>query len=252
MKTDNLQRVAVGGPRTLFIGDLHLSAERPDITRAFARFLDTELPGADALYILGDLFEAWIGDDDLTPFNSEIAALLHQASAHAPIFYIHGNRDFLVGPDFAKRAGISLLPEVETLTLYGVPTVILHGDSLCTADLEYQKFRRLRNRPWFRLLMLSLPLRMRRALARRARARSKAANADKDMTIMDVTPSAVGHLLDQTQAQRMIHGHTHRPAIHPLPDNRQRVVVGDWYQQDSVLLVTPEECKLSSQALPKA
>ncbi|TKB49856.1 UDP-2,3-diacylglucosamine diphosphatase [Ferrimonas sediminicola] len=251
MKSDNLQRVAVGDPRTLFIGDLHLSADRPDITRAFARFLADEVPGADALYILGDLFEAWIGDDDLSPFNLEVAALLHQASAQAPIFYLHGNRDFLIGPDFAKRAGITLLPEVEILELYGIPTVILHGDSLCTADLEYQKFRRIRNRPWFRLLMLSLPLRLRRALARRARARSKAANASKEMAIMDVTPTAVDHLLNATHALRMIHGHTHRPAIHRLPDERQRVVVGDWYLQESVLLVTPDECKLSSQALPK-
>ncbi|SDJ95119.1 UDP-2,3-diacylglucosamine hydrolase [Ferrimonas sediminum] len=250
MKTDNLQRVAASGPRTLFIGDLHLSAERPDITHAFARFLAKELPGADALYILGDLFEAWIGDDDLTEFNLEVASLLHQARQFAPIYYIHGNRDFLIGPDFAKRAGLVLLPEVDTLDLYGVPTVILHGDSLCTADTEYQKFRRLRNKPWFRLVLLSLPLKLRRALARRARAKSKVATSGKDQSIMDVTPRAVDRLMQQTQTHRMIHGHTHRPAVHQLNDERQRLVVGDWYQQDSVLLVTPEQCQLSSQALP--
>lgn len=252
MKTDNLQRVVNDGPRTLFIGDLHLSDERPDITQAFERFLASEVPGADALYILGDLFEAWIGDDNLTPFNRHVAALIHQAAQSTPVFYIQGNRDFLLGADYAQRCGMTLLPEVDTINLYGTPTVILHGDSLCTEDLDYQRFRRLRNKPWFRLLLLSLPLKLRQNLARRARNKSKQHTQTKSMSIMDVTPSAVERLLKQSQTVRMIHGHTHKPYIHELPEGLQRVVVGDWYHQDSVLLITPESCKLSSQALPKS
>ncbi|MBY5979907.1 UDP-2,3-diacylglucosamine diphosphatase [Ferrimonas balearica] len=243
------QRAAVSGPRTLIIGDLHLSPTRPDITQAFLRFLDNELDGADALYIVGDLFEAWIGDDDVTDFTQSIAEQLKRASAKLPIYFCHGNRDFLLGPRFAQRCGMSLLPEPEVLELYGKTTLILHGDSLCTEDREYQKFRRLRNRPWFRLLVLSLPLSLRRGLARRARARSKMHTQMKDARIMDVSPKAVDSLMERYGARRLIHGHTHRPAIHDLPQQRQRLVVGDWYSQDSVLVITPNDATLESRAL---
>ncbi|MBY5993775.1 UDP-2,3-diacylglucosamine diphosphatase [Ferrimonas balearica] len=242
------QRAAQGGPRTLVIGDLHLSPGRPDITQAFTRFLDEELDGADALYIVGDLFEAWIGDDDVTPFSDQIAERLRRASTKLPIYFCHGNRDFLIGPRFARRCGMTLLPEPEVLELYGETTVILHGDSLCTEDREYQKFRRLRNRPWFRMMLLSLPLAMRRALARRARAKSRMHTQQKDERIMDVTPKAVDALMATHHASRLIHGHTHRPAIHPLPHQRHRLVVGDWYHQDSVLVITPGHAELTSRA----
>ncbi|MBY6186019.1 UDP-2,3-diacylglucosamine diphosphatase [Marinobacter hydrocarbonoclasticus] len=243
------QRAAQGGPRTLIIGDLHLSPTRPDITQAFHRFLEKEIDGADALYIVGDLFEAWIGDDDLTEFSLSIAEKLHAASQRVPIYFCHGNRDFLLGPRFARRCGMTLLPEPEVLELYGETTLILHGDSLCTEDREYQKFRRLRNRPWFRMMVLSLPLALRRGLARRARARSKMSTQMKDARIMDVSPTAVEAMMDKYGARRLIHGHTHRPAIHDLPQQRQRMVVGDWYTQDSVLVVTPTDATLYSNAL---
>ncbi len=250
MKPDTLtQRAARCGPRTLIIGDLHLSPNRPDITQAFSRFLNTEIDGADALYIVGDLFEAWIGDDDLSDFSTAIAAMLKRASERVPIFFCHGNRDFLLGPRFAQRCGMTLLPEPEVLELYGKTTLILHGDSLCTEDREYQKFRRLRNRPWFRVLVLSLPLSLRRGLARRARARSKMETQMKDASIMDVSPKAVDTLMEKYGACRLIHGHTHRPAIHDLPQCRQRLVVGDWYTQDSVLVITPDQSTLFSRAL---
>lgn len=250
MKPDTLtQRAAQCGPRTLIIGDLHLSPNRPDITQAFARFLDNEIDGADALYIVGDLFEAWIGDDDLSDFTLDIADKLKRASERVPIYFCHGNRDFLLGPRFAQRCGMKLLPEPEVVALYGETTLILHGDSLCTEDREYQKFRRLRNRPWFRMLVLSLPLSLRQGLARRARARSKMQTQMKDARIMDVSPKAVEAIMEKYDASRLIHGHTHRPAIHDLPQRRQRLVVGDWYTQDSVLVVTPDESTLYSRAL---
>ncbi|MCK7633639.1 MULTISPECIES: UDP-2,3-diacylglucosamine diphosphatase [unclassified Shewanella] len=232
--------------RTLFIGDLHLSADRLDITQAFTRFLDTELDDADALYILGDLFEVWVGDDIAAPFALELANKLKQVSLKLPVYFIHGNRDFMLGKQFARAAGMQILPEVTSLNLYGVKTVILHGDSLCTLDKAYQRFRKLRSLALARWLYGCLSKKTRQGIADNIRSKSKSSNKHKSYTIMDVEPNAVNALLARTHAQYMIHGHTHRPAIHQLDNGCKRIVVGDWYQQGSVLSVSPQGIDLQS------
>ncbi|GAA5190961.1 UDP-2,3-diacylglucosamine diphosphatase [Ferrimonas gelatinilytica] len=237
------------GSRVLVIGDLHLCPSRPDITQAFRRFVETQLAGCDALYIVGDLFEFWIGDDDHNAFTEEVATLLRSASDQTQVFFLHGNRDFAVGKRFAKRCGLTLLPEVARIDLFGTPAVILHGDSLCTDDVEYQKFRRLRCRPWFLPLTLALPLKVRRYLSDRGRAQSKQKATQADYKPVDVTAQAVEHLMAEQGVDVMIHGHTHRPAIHELDNQRRRLVVGDWYSQDSVLELTPQGATLHSQPL---
>ncbi|GIU24407.1 UDP-2,3-diacylglucosamine diphosphatase [Shewanella schlegeliana] len=230
--------------RTLFVGDLHLSADRPDITQAFLTFLDTQLHDTDALYILGDLFEVWVGDDIAEPFANQLADAIKQASQKLPIYFIHGNRDFLIGHAFAKRSGMTLLPEVYTLDLYGVPSVILHGDSLCTLDKPYQRFRRFRNMSWAKWLYAHLPKSKRLDIAAKLRTKSKSSNQQKSYTIMDVEPDAVLELLDATKTEQMIHGHTHRPAIHQLANGKRRIVVGDWYEQGSMLSISQDKIEL--------
>lgn len=230
--------------RTLFIGDLHLSADRLDITQAFIRFLDTGLNDAEALYILGDLFEVWVGDDIAAPFALELAEKLKQVSHKLPVYFIHGNRDFMLGKHFARAAGMQILPEVTCLNLYGVKTVILHGDSLCTLDKAYQRFRKLRSFALARWLYGCLSKKRRQGIADRIRSKSKSSNKQKSYTIMDVEPNAVDALFAKTHTQHMIHGHTHRPAIHQLDNGNKRIVVGDWYEQGSVLSVSPEGINL--------
>ncbi|MGL4474365.1 MAG: UDP-2,3-diacylglucosamine diphosphatase [Shewanella sp.] len=234
--------------RTIFIGDLHLSADRPDITQAFETFLQQLPNDTDALYIIGDLFEVWVGDDLAEPFAKQLAAQLLQVSTRIPIYYIHGNRDFMLGKQFAKSAGLQLLPEHYATDIYGKTCLLLHGDSLCTLDAAYQRFRRFRNIGVFRWLYGKLPKRKRLSIAANIRAKSKSGNRNKTMEIMDVEPASVDALLLQYQCEWMIHGHTHRPNIHSLAHNKQRMVVGDWYQQGSVLTMTPDEVSL--QQLP--
>ncbi|WOT04097.1 UDP-2,3-diacylglucosamine diphosphatase [Shewanella youngdeokensis] len=230
--------------RTLFVGDLHLCADRPDITQAFLTFLDTQLDATDALYILGDLFEVWVGDDIAEPFANQLAEAIKLASLKLPIYFIHGNRDFLIGNEFARRSGMTLLPEVFCLNLYGINTVILHGDSLCTLDKPYQRFRTFRNLSSIKWLYAHLPKSKRLGIAAKLRNNSKSSNQQKSATIMDVEPCAVLELLNRTQTQQMIHGHTHRPAIHQLANNQRRIVVGDWYEQGSMLSVSQDHIEL--------
>ncbi|WP_281212624.1 UDP-2,3-diacylglucosamine diphosphatase [Shewanella insulae] len=231
---------------TLFVGDLHLSADRPDILNAFHQFLNQDTTHCDALYILGDLFEVWVGDDIAEPFALALAERLKQFSSHTPIYFIHGNRDFLLGKEYAKRSGMTLLPEVHCIDLYGEPSVLLHGDSLCTLDKAYQRFRRFRNMPWAKFIYNHLPKSKRIAIADKLRSKSKQSNQLKSYSIMDVEQSAVERLMAETGAKRMIHGHTHRPDIHQLANNGQRIVVGDWYEQGSVLKISPEQVSLQS------
>ncbi|MDR9768380.1 UDP-2,3-diacylglucosamine diphosphatase [Shewanella baltica] len=238
--------------RTLFIGDLHLSADRLDITQAFTRFLDTELDDADALYILGDLFEVWVGDDIALPFALELAEKLKQISQKLPVYFIHGNRDFMLGKQFARAAGMQILPEVTRLNLYGVDTVILHGDSLCTLDKAYQRFRKVRSLSLARWLYGCLSKKTRQGIADKIRSNSKSSNQQKSYTIMDVEPNAVDALFTKTHTKHMIHGHTHRPAIHQLANGCQRIVVGDWYEQGSVLSVSAEGINLQSLPFEQA
>ncbi|WP_337880692.1 UDP-2,3-diacylglucosamine diphosphatase [Rheinheimera sp.] len=241
--------------RTLFIADLHLSAERPDITAAFLRFMQQEAPQADALYILGDLFEVWIGDDNPEPLLTQVASATKAlADRGVPVYFCHGNRDFLLKKRYAAKAGITLLAPATVVDLYGHPTLLMHGDSLCTLDLGYQKFRSWWNQPWWQWLILATPLWYRQHLARKARRVSAKDKAGKSSDIMDVTPDEVPKVMDMYGVQRLIHGHTHRPAVHQIllanGHSGQRYVLGDWYQQSSYLEVSATGWQLHFSALP--
>jgi UDP-2,3-diacylglucosamine hydrolase len=232
-------------PRVLFIADLHLDPSRPDITAGLLELLREQAKGADHLYILGDLFEAWIGDDAPAPPADAVAPALKQlADAGVPISFMVGNRDFLLGHVFCDTCGMTLLTEPHVLDLYGRKTLLMHGDSLCTDDVAYQQFRHMvRNSNW-QAEFLAKPLAERLAMAQQARKESKAHTGSTNATIMDVNSEAVEATFAQHQVERIIHGHTHRPAIHQLPGGRQRIVLGDWGQQGSVLTVTPNGTEL--------
>ncbi|MDK9366457.1 UDP-2,3-diacylglucosamine diphosphatase [Lelliottia wanjuensis] len=233
---------------TLFIADLHLQTEEPAITAGFLRFLRGEALSADALYILGDLFEAWIGDDDPNPLHREMAAAIKAlVDSGVPCFFIHGNRDFLIGKGFARESGMTLLPEEKVLDLYGRKVLIMHGDTLCTDDTGYLAFRAKVHTPWIQTLFLALPLFIRNRIAAKMRAGSKAANSSKSMTIMDVNPQAVVDVMEKHRVQWLIHGHTHRPDVHSLTANGEparRVVLGAWHTEGSMVKVTPDGVEL--------
>jgi UDP-2,3-diacylglucosamine hydrolase (EC 3.6.1.-) len=233
---------------TLFIADLHLQTEEPAITAGFLRFLRGEAKSADALYILGDLFEAWIGDDDPNPLHREMAAAIKALiDSGVPCYFIHGNRDFLLGKRYARESGMQLLPEEQVLDLYGRKILIMHGDTLCTDDTGYQAFRAKVHTPWIQKVFLALPLFIRNRIAARMRAGSKAANSSKSMTIMDVNPQAVVNVMEKHRVQWLIHGHTHRPDVHSLNANGEpanRVVLGAWHSEGSMVKVTPESVEL--------
>ncbi|NIF56918.1 UDP-2,3-diacylglucosamine diphosphatase [Enterobacter sp. Ap-916] len=233
---------------TLFIADLHLCPEEPAITAGFLRFLSGEARQADALYILGDLFEAWIGDDAPEPLYQQIAAAIKAVvDTGIPCYFIHGNRDFLLGKRYAKASGMTLLPEEKLIDVYGRNILIMHGDTLCTDDEGYQAFRRKVHQPWLQKLYLALPLFIRQRIADRMRADSQAANNMKSLEIMDVNPQAVVDALTRHNVQWLIHGHTHRPAIHELEANGQpafRCVLGAWHKEGSMIKVTPENVEL--------
>lgn len=235
---------------TLFIADLHLQTEEPAITAGFLRFLAGTAQEADALYILGDLFEAWIGDDDPNPLHRQIAAALKAlADSGVPVYFLHGNRDFLLGQRFARESGMTLLPEEKVLELYGKRLLILHGDTLCTDDAGYQAFRAKVHQPWLQKLFLALPLFIRMRIAAKMRADSTSANRNKSQAIMDVNPQAVVNVMEKNQVQHLIHGHTHRPDIHTLTANGEpayRYVLGAWHQEGSMVKVTDDKIELSA------
>ncbi|HEX5757132.1 MAG TPA: UDP-2,3-diacylglucosamine diphosphatase [Arenimonas sp.] len=243
---------------TLFISDLHLDVQRPDITAALLRLLEGEAREAEALYILGDLFEAWVGDDDPGEPGATVAAALRSLSdSGVPVFLLRGNRDFLLGQAFAERANANLLPDPCVIDLYGEATLLMHGDLLCTGDSAYQAFRRqVRDHDW-QEKFLAQPLAARQAFAAQARAASRAhqaglADAGAMDSIADVTPDAVIETMARFGVRRLIHGHTHRPAIHALEvDGRAatRVVLGDWHAQGSILRVDRDGLALSSLPL---
>ncbi|KGK00965.1 UDP-2,3-diacylglucosamine diphosphatase [Thalassotalea sp. ND16A] len=236
---------------TYFIADLHLTQERADITDCFLSFLHNEAPKAEKLYILGDFFEFWVGDDDDSPFVLNIAAKLKALSeTGTQIFFIVGNRDFLLGKKYAKKCGMTLLPDSCLIDLYGQKTLIMHGDSLCTRDLEYQQFRKKSRSWWWQGVIKCLPLKVRKNMARNYR--QKVAMTEKDLAqdIMDVTEKEVVKVLAEVGSTLLIHGHTHRPAIHQLEVNNQaatRIVLGDWYEQGAWLKFSPEGYELLNQ-----
>jgi UDP-2,3-diacylglucosamine hydrolase len=233
---------------TLFISDLHLDGSRPAVTKLFFSFLAGEARDADALYILGDLFEAWVGDDDDDAHHQAVLSRLQDLTRHIPVAVMHGNRDFLLGERFEKTTGCRLMDEAEVVDLYGTPTLLLHGDQLCTDDTAYQQFRTMARDPGWQRMMLAKPLAERREIARQARDRSTIENAMKADAIMDVNADAVADAMRTHGVTRMIHGHTHRPAIHEFQLDgvpATRIVLGDWYDQGSVLRVHDDGCSLN-------
>jgi len=234
---------------TLFISDLHLDDERPFITELFLQFLRGEARDAQALYILGDLFESWIGDDDDAPLAQQVQDTLAELSrSGVATYFMAGNRDFLVGPRFAQRSGVTLLDDPTRIDLAGIPTLLMHGDTLCTDDVAYQKFRAQVRDPAWQQAFLAQPLEQRRAFAAQARAQSRLHTGSAMAQIMDVTDAAVQDALRRHGAQRLIHGHTHRPARHRVDvDGRdaERIVLGDWYEQGSALRVDGDAIDLA-------
>jgi UDP-2,3-diacylglucosamine hydrolase len=233
---------------TLFVSDLHLDASRPRITRLFTAFVRDEASRADAVYILGDLFEAWIGDDADDETGDEVAAAL--ASLHArgvPVFFIHGNRDFLLGDAYARRARMTLLPDASVVEVEGERILLMHGDTLCTDDAPYQAFRAQAHAPGWQRAFLSRPLDERRAFAAQARAESARYTRSVADAITDVNAQAVASTLRAHGVQRLVHGHTHRPARHAFELDGapvERIVLGDWYEQGSVLRWRSDEIAL--------
>ncbi len=225
----------------LLISDLHLEEERPDITRAFLHFLATRATQAEALYILGDFFEVWIGDDAMTPFQESIAGALRALSERGVrIYLMHGNRDFMLGQSFCHKAGCKLLADPSVVQLCGEPVLLMHGDSLCTRDEGYMRLRRLLRNPLSLFVLRNLPLATRRKLARKLRNESRTQTRMKASDIIDVTPELIPGVLAEHRVRTLIHGHTHRPATHDLEVDGQpakRIVLGDWDRQGWALQV---------------
>jgi len=235
---------------TLFISDLHLDAERPHSTRQFLEFLQSEAHHADALYILGDLFEAWIGDDDTDPVNAPIiAGLADLRRRRIPCFFMHGNRDFLIGRRFAAATGCELLSENEVVEIRGDRVLLTHGDLLCTDDEPYQALRAQVRDPAWQQAFLSKPVDERRRIADDLRAKSQVAISEKPEEIMDVNQSAVADTMRAHGVTILIHGHTHRPGIHEFNLGGKaatRIVLGAWYDQGSVLRWDDEGFELAT------
>jgi UDP-2,3-diacylglucosamine hydrolase len=213
----------------LFISDLHLQASHPRTAEAFFRFLAERAAQAERLYLLGDIFEYWAGDDDVDdPFNRSVAdALRRLADGGTAIYWLGGNRDFLVGTGFAAAAGLTLLPEPHVTTIGGREVVLVHGDAQCTDDVKYMAFRAQVRDPAWQRQFLAMPLAQRKAIIAGLREGSRAAHDEKSYEIMDVTPSAVAALHADSGTDVIIHGHTHRPALHETGSKR-RYVLPDW------------------------
>lgn len=222
--------------RTFLISDLHLDEDSPEIAQLFLNLLG-KAHEMDALYILGDLFETWIGDDDPLPFYRNIINALQKATKQGlPIYYLHGNRDFLIGKKFFQETGCQLLKDEEKIILYGTPVLLMHGDTLCTRDVKYLKARRRAKNPFLQYLFLSLPLFVRKRIAQNMRIRSKRHKKMIPHDIMDVTPAAVDTVMEKHQVNFLIHGHTHMPCIHPLDNHKTRIVLAAWHKTGHALI----------------
>jgi UDP-2,3-diacylglucosamine hydrolase len=232
---------------TLFISDLHLAPDRPRIVEQFFAFLQGPAREADALYVLGDLFEHWLGDDNAEdPLNATVAkGFARVAAAGPPVYFMHGNRDLLVGEAFARRAGAQLLPDPTAVDLYGTPTLLMHGDTLCTDDVEYLQFRAYAHDPRNQVRFLGQPIEARRAEMEGLRLRNINAKQGKTAEIMDVNAQAVEEALRKAGYPRLIHGHTHRPArhLHTVDGHTcERWVLADWYENGSYLECDASGC----------
>jgi len=235
---------------TLFISDLHLDDRRPETTAQLQSFIQEEAAAADALYILGDLFEYWLGDDVPSQSSMAVAEAVSRISANGvPCYFMHGNRDFLLKEAYAKQAGMELLPEEHVVDLYGERVLLMHGDSLCTDDVAYQQLRTIVRNPAWQQDTLSKTPQERLQMAMQLREASAEHKGNEAMSIMDVNQGEVIRAFERHDVLRMIHGHTHRPATHDLEVNgqsAQRIVLGDWYTQGSVLRVQDGHYELSS------
>ena len=230
---------------TLFISDLHLQGERTPASGLFRRFLKEQAPAAEALYILGDLFEAWLGDDLILPeYQGIIDALRALTDGGVPVYVQHGNRDFLLGEQFSKLSGCTLLADPTVIDLYGTPTLLMHGDLLCSDDLPYQAMRRQLRDPQWVTAFLAKSAEERIAFAQQLRDKSREEISQKAEYVMDVNDDTVTSYLHDYRVGRLIHGHTHRPAVHTLPGGAQRLVMGAWEQYGSVLQCDGEGCRL--------
>lgn len=237
----------------LLISDLHLEEERPDISRAFLHFLAHRAPQAEALYILGDFFEVWIGDDAMTRFQHGIAQALRRLSdSGTRVYLMHGNRDFLLGKAFCREAGCTLLGDPHEVRLAGEKVLLMHGDSLCTLDVGYMKMRRWLRNPVSLFILRNLPLSTRHKLARKLRSESRSQTRMKASDIVDVTPEEVQRVMAAHGVRTLIHGHTHRPATHDVLIDGQparRIVLGDWDKQGWALQVDENGFNQSAFAL---
>jgi UDP-2,3-diacylglucosamine hydrolase len=229
------------GDEYLFISDCHLDASRPEVTTTLANFLETRAATARYLYILGDLFEVWLGDDDPAPEHQHVIGLLRQLGKNTDVFFMPGNRDFLLGKSFADATNITLLDEPHLLLLDNTRVVLVHGDILCTDDHDYQAFRSMVRVPEWQSTFRAKSLAERQQIAAQMRSYSVDAMAQKSMQIMDVNSAAVQNCFRENEASTIIHGHTHRPAVHTYDSNLSRIVLGDWDREPSYLSWKPEQ-----------
>lgn len=233
-----------------FISDIHLSDQRPDLSQAFFRYLKALPKDTEALYLLGDIFDAYIGDDDDAELLNRVKQALREVSQqNIKLYFMHGNRDFLVGDAFCQDSGCELLTDPSLIHYQGKDYLLMHGDSLCTDDLDYQTFRAQIQSPDSKAFLLAKPLAERRAIAKQLRDSSKSMSSNKAEDIMDVNDHSVLNALEQHQVKTLIHGHTHRPAVHQLNDKQQRIVLGDWDKQAWELVIDPHGFQLKAFTL---
>ncbi len=236
--------------KTYFIADLHLSENRPHLLALFRQFMQEQAPEAEKLYILGDLFDFWIGDDEQSDLISEVQQLIrHLTEQGVPCYFQHGNRDFLIGKKFAKACGLTLLPTYQVIDLYGTSTLLCHGDTLCVDDVKYQQYRKKVHQKWRQWLFLHLPLKVRLKIAEKIRAKSRQDKQLKSTEIMDVNADFVQQMFTQFHVTQMIHGHTHRQKHHEIPPHFHRIVLGDWGETSSLLEVTPHSIEFINDTL---
>ena len=236
--------------KTYFIADLHLSENRPHLLALFRQFMQEQAPEAEKLYILGDLFDFWIGDDEQSNLISEVQQLIRYLTEQGvPCYFQHGNRDFLIGKKFANACGLTLLPTYQVIDLYGMPTLLCHGDTLCVDDVKYQHYRKKVHQKWRQWLFLHLPLKMRLNIAEKIRAKSRQDKQLKSTEIMDVNADFVQQIFAQFHVTQMIHGHTHRQKHHEIPPHFHRIVLGDWGETSSLLEVTPHSIEFINDTL---